>query len=143
MWPWNADSPSPNQTAAAPATAPGQSGTPSLAHLNDLFQRQDAQTQLAAEQRRALESLAEWQATQQREMEYLAQQRSQNEMQEVEQQAELVRRQQREIEELSEYRRRALELDSDNQKLHAQLSPDPTASPPDGRPNAAAATAAP
>jgi chemotaxis protein MotB len=78
--------------------------------------------ELAADQQRALAQLAEWQKSQQREMDLVAQERSQGQLRDAQLQAETIQRQQQELEELADFRRRALELDTDNRELHAQLA---------------------
>lgn len=95
---------------------------PSTASLGDIFRRDDEQTRLAEEQRRALAQLADWQRSQQQQLEQLAQQKKGEQSQELQAQLAKLQSQQQELEQLAEVRRRALELDANNRDLHAQLA---------------------
>ncbi len=123
-WPWQAN----NTTPAAPqvaANGPWQTvpdGNSPLNHLTDIFQRQNQQAQLASEQSQALSQLAEMQRQQEEQVQMLAQERQQQRLSELQDQAGVIAQQKEEIERLVDLRRRALELDSNNQDLHAQLA---------------------
>lgn len=122
-WPWQA-----KNTNAAPQVAsngpwqPMPSSSNPFSNLGDIFQRQDEQTRLANEQRQALAQLAEFQRQQEEQVQMLAQERQQQRLNELQDQSNVIAQQKEEIERLVELRRRALELDSNNRDLHAQLA---------------------
>lgn len=101
----------------APAAQP-----PAIARLGDLFRREDEQSRLAEEQRRALAQLADWQRSQQQQLDMLAQQKQGEHTEQLQRQLAQLESQQRELEQLAEVRRRALELDTNNRELNTQLA---------------------
>jgi chemotaxis protein MotB len=124
-WPWQASQSSADLTGRNAPTSPSANASappPALARLGELFQREDEQTKLAAEQRRALRDLAEWQQSQQREIDALTQQRVDQHAQQFQDQSDVIQRQRMELEQLAELRRRALELDATNRELHTELA---------------------
>jgi flagellar motor protein MotB len=118
VWPW--------QQSTAPPTALGSTPpapqSPGLARIGDLFRREDEQSRLAEEQRRALAQLADWQRSQQQQLDVLAQQKRGEQTEQVQRQLAQLENQQRELEQLAEVRRRALELDTNNRELNTQLA---------------------
>jgi flagellar motor protein MotB len=129
-WPWQsptqvAQAPTP-QVAANPANGPWSTVPRTTSNpadrLSDLFQREDEQTRLAAEQRRALGDLARWQKQQEEQLGALARERQQDRIAELQEQAAVVAAQKQELEQVAELRRRSLELDTNNTELHAQLA---------------------
>ncbi len=122
-WPWQAKNTTPNapQVASNGPWQPEGVDSP-VNRLTDIFRRQDEQTRLANEQRQALGDLAEWQRRQEEQVSTLALEKQQQRMAELQGQADVVAQQKEEIERLADLRRRALELDSNNSELHAQLA---------------------
>ena len=122
-WPWQrAAQPSGPYGSPLAAGSANASAAPQMARLGDLFHREDEQTRLADEQRRALSQLADWQRSQQQQLETLAQQKKGEQNQEIQAQLAKMQSQQQELEQLAEVRRRALELDANNRDLHTQLA---------------------
>ena len=119
-WPWTANPPTSSSVFGGTAN-PSQPNAAQWAHLADVMQRQEQQSQLSEQQRQALAQLTEWQRQQQSQMGMLAEQKQQEEFQKIQQQAERLQAQQKELEGLAELRRRSLELDANNRDLHAQL----------------------
>ncbi len=125
-WPWSPTSPAASQVAAsgkngpwAPVSSPQ---TPPIGHLQSIFHRDEVQSKLANDQRKALEDLALWQKRQEEELQLLSQERHQKEIANLQEQASIVAAQREELEQVTELRRRALELDTNNSELHAQLA---------------------
>ncbi len=111
----------PAATAAADAPNPN-TGSNALA---DLARRQEQQTQLAEEQRRQLAQLN--QLYQQSQQAQATQQSLRSAdvdrlQQELQQQTMLAQQRQEEVQRYEDVRRRSMELDSNNQDLHAQLA---------------------
>ena len=132
QWPWANRTPVASvppggnapQVAANPANGPWQAYSPDtpIDRLRDLFQRENEQTRLAEEQRQALADLADFQRQQSEQLEALASDRQRERIAELQDQAAIMARQKQELEQLAALRRQALELDSNNQELHAQLA---------------------
>ncbi|MEM8681493.1 MAG: OmpA family protein [Planctomycetota bacterium] len=126
-WPWQ-----PNSTQVAslpnnPSNGPWSPvGTDPNAQMAELFARGNQQSQLAEQQRQALEELVEMQRSQEMQMTQMAHQQRQqfqnDEMDKLRDQAEQLAAQKREIGQLTDLRRQALELDANNQDLHAKLA---------------------
>lgn len=133
-WPWSSGGTKTAALPSNPSNGPWSPVTPApsqdpVGRLADLFQREDEQSRLAEEQRRALSELVEWQRQQEAQLNELAQQRrdqavavQNSEVQKLREQAEQLAAQKREIGQLTELQRQALELDANNQDLHSRLA---------------------
>jgi flagellar motor protein MotB len=97
-------------------------GPNAQSQVAELYRRDQEQRRLFSEQSMALQDMTEWQRRQQDQMSQLAEQRYQEQLGKLQEQAELVQKQKLELERLGDLRRRALELDSNNRDLHAQLA---------------------
>lgn len=123
MWPWQSTPASSDLMGQNDAARTATNANPSgLSGLNELFRRENEQSRLVAEQRRALDELSRYQQSQQRELEMLAQERQNQQVEKYADQSATIQRQQMELEQLAEIRKRALELDADNRQLHTQLA---------------------
>jgi flagellar motor protein MotB len=126
QWPWQSSTPAapaPPQVASNPSNGPWSAVSSGSSNgLNDIYRRGDAQNRLAQEQHQAIEDLATWQQRQQQQVEAMSREQQQDRLAELQEQAAIVAAQRQELEKHTELRRRALELDTNNSELHAQLA---------------------